>query len=458
MSESGDVAAGSATAATSGAHISVCLSGGGHRASLFGLGALLYLVDAGKGPEIASIASISGGSLTNGYVGLHSDLSGATDDAAQRRFWAEVTPLARTVATGGTVWASWRTYLYLLTLAAVLAAATWLCFPLGTWASVGVWVVALVLFGWLATRRSAVARASFDAKLFHGRRLTDMRPGVDHVIAAADLQTAEQVYFSRRFVYSYRLGWGAPKDLEVAWAAQASACLPGAFAPVTKRASAFGFQHSRTETPNRVLLVDGGVYDNMGTQWPLNVDQRLRATGAPTPPPVIPDEVIVVNASAAMGVERRRTARWPLIGEITSLLADKDMLYDQTTAVRRRLLFARFRATRRGTPEPPAMNGVIAQIDRSPLDLAGSFAGGTDAAADRARKVVAQLSGLADWDAEAKANAAVKTTLSRIQADRAAGLLRHAYALVMADTCVLLGYPLLDLPPLERFRELVKRS
>ena len=41
-------------------HIAVALSGGGHRAALFGLGALLYLVDAGKGPELATISSVSG--------------------------------------------------------------------------------------------------------------------------------------------------------------------------------------------------------------------------------------------------------------------------------------------------------------------------------------------------------------------------------------------------------------
>jgi hypothetical protein len=40
-------------------HIAVALSGGGHRAALFGLGALLYLIDAGKGPEIGCVSSVS---------------------------------------------------------------------------------------------------------------------------------------------------------------------------------------------------------------------------------------------------------------------------------------------------------------------------------------------------------------------------------------------------------------
>ena len=44
--------------------IAVALSGGGHRACLFALDALLYLVDAGKAKQLTSIASVSGGSLT----------------------------------------------------------------------------------------------------------------------------------------------------------------------------------------------------------------------------------------------------------------------------------------------------------------------------------------------------------------------------------------------------------
>jgi hypothetical protein len=45
------------------------MSGGGHRATLFVLGALIYLVDAKANEGVTSIASVSGGSLTNGLVG-----------------------------------------------------------------------------------------------------------------------------------------------------------------------------------------------------------------------------------------------------------------------------------------------------------------------------------------------------------------------------------------------------
>ena len=40
-------------------HIGVALSGGGHRATVFGLGALLALVDQGLNREVVSVASLS---------------------------------------------------------------------------------------------------------------------------------------------------------------------------------------------------------------------------------------------------------------------------------------------------------------------------------------------------------------------------------------------------------------
>jgi hypothetical protein len=50
--------------------IGLCLSGGGHRASIFSLGALLYLVDANRHCDIEAISSVSGGSLTSGFFAV----------------------------------------------------------------------------------------------------------------------------------------------------------------------------------------------------------------------------------------------------------------------------------------------------------------------------------------------------------------------------------------------------
>lgn len=46
----------------------VALSGGGHRASLFALGALMASVDRRLNLGVAQISSVSGGSITNAFV------------------------------------------------------------------------------------------------------------------------------------------------------------------------------------------------------------------------------------------------------------------------------------------------------------------------------------------------------------------------------------------------------
>ncbi|HET6950706.1 MAG TPA: hypothetical protein VFI47_10035 [Acidimicrobiales bacterium] len=432
-------------------HIAVALSGGGHRASLFALGALLYLIDAGKGPEIATVSSISGGSITNGYVGMTTDLRTVSPDG----FWRDAQPFARQITAVGTVFAAPLTLSYLAAGAAVIVGAVVATVLLNAAAAWLVWAVALLAVGWLAQQRSWIASRAFDRALFRGARLDAMHAGVAHVICAADLQTAEHVYFSARFVNSYRAGWGLPGGLRLARAVQASAALPGAFNAVVLPVDVHDFEKSPPFTSFK--LTDGGVYDNMGTEWPIRLAERL---GEGTPPVALAtaDELIVINASAGQGVVRRRSLRTPLLGEISTLLAVKDVLYDQTTAVRRRLLDLRFRVTRR---DPAAREGRLAgalvQIDRSPFDLPDAFEG-SDTLGARAKDVIERLGGddaRQAWRDAADANRSVKTALSKIPADHAASVLRHAYALTMANCHVLLDYPLVEPPDDTRFRELV---
>jgi hypothetical protein len=76
----------------------------------------------------------------------------------------------------------------------------------------------------------------------------------------------------------------------------------------------------------------------------------------------------------------------------------------------------------------------------------------------RARAALAALAMRSDeeWQADADANRAVVTQLSKIKPDVAARLMRHAYALTMAHAHVLLGYPLLIIPEPASFVELTR--
>src|SRR5689334_3024278 len=98
-------------------HIGVAISGGGHRATVWGLGTLLYLVDAGKHREVAAISSVSGGSITNGVVAHEVDLP-QTDAPT---FDAKVAPLVRHVADTGLFFWGPATNVYVISVFATVA-------------------------------------------------------------------------------------------------------------------------------------------------------------------------------------------------------------------------------------------------------------------------------------------------------------------------------------------------
>lgn len=50
----------------------------------------------------------------------------------------------------------------------------------------------------------------------------------------------------------------------------------------------------------------------------------------------------------------------------------------------------------------------------------------------------------------------VRTTLSRLGTETAAYLLYHGYVLAMVNLHVILGYPLLPVPSIDRFRSIVR--
>jgi predicted acylesterase/phospholipase RssA len=450
--------------ANGGPGIGVALSGGGHRAALFDLGALLYLIDAGKGPQLRSVSSVSGGSLTNAFLGHAADLSTVDSETT----WAHARAFATQVARRGTLWAAPVTYLYLGSIVVLIALAVAVSFVGRAWLCAPVWVIVIALCGWLSQQRSAVVARAFDATLFRRRPLTSMNTGVSHVLCATDLQMGQTVFFSSNFVYAWRTGWGTPGDLRTARAVQASAALPAAFSVVSLPLSRFGLPQPGApdrQAPQRFKLLDGGVYDNMGSEWLLGLGERLTEG---TPPaglhPV--DEVVVVNASAGDDVIARRWVTVPFIGEIASLLAVKDVMYRQTTAVRRRLLNTRYRIARdedRGRIDPnagvlqEALRGATIQINRSPFEIPTNYRSGTDALAARARAAIAILGDQTRefWAAEADRNRRVKTTLSRVTPARAESLIRHGYMLSMVNCHVLLDYPLVGPPPSEKVRWLV---
>ncbi len=438
------------------AGIAVAMSGGGHRAALFGLGTLLYLADSGKSAEVTSISSVSGGSLTNAFVAQGVDYRKAT----AREFEEAVAPFARQIAQRGTVFAWPGTWVYVAALVLALAGAValwWLPWP---WAlRLVAFVAAFLVVAELARQRGNVCARAFAATLFSPRgkpsKLRDIEPGIDHVLCATELHCGEHVYFSGRFVCSYELGWGEPGDLPLHLAVQASASLPGAFPVGWLGTARHGFTQGR-HAPRRMALTDGGVYDNMADQWPQAVDARKRRWPDLAAGLQEPDELVVVSASAPLSWGRLSSLGLPVLGELLALLRSKDVLYDNTASLRRWGLVGRFD---RAALQKKGLKGALVHIPRSPFEIPRKFELSSDWP-DRAARAREVLDKLKDEDEEgwgdiAAANSEVKTGLSGLGTEVSARLIRHSYVLAMANLHVILGYPLLEVPPMERFRRLV---
>ena len=442
--------------------IAVALSGGGHRASLFGLGVLSYLVDADKNRNVTSISSVSGGSLTNGYLAQAGDYSRLSSSAFERLVSR---PLARRLASNGTLWASCITWIYIVVLAVTFVAAlsTWFL-PLGSVARL--FVFAMAVLGWislLASRRGDVCGIAFRTQLFSDKgRATSLgeiqQSNVQHVFCATDLHAGEHVYFSGGFVCSYRLGWGRPADLGLHVAVQASAALPGAFPPRWLRTARHGFQDGEQETPFFMVLSDGGVYDNMADQWPVGIHSRRQRWPSRSSELRVPTELVVVNASGPSGWTSVWRLGLPGAGEIFSMARVIRVLYEKTTTTRRISLVDRFdRAARDGT----GLKGALIMINRSPFWVPNYYLERDSAwpgRAERAHKVIEALGedNRERWEQIATSNTRVRTTLSHLGTETAAYLLYHGYVLAMANLHVILGYPLLPVPSIDRFRSIVR--
>ena len=444
--------------------IAIALSGGGHRASLFGLGVLLYLTDAGRNRDVVSVSSVSGGSLANAWLAQRGDYSNLTPEELESRI---VRPFARRVAHLGTLWAAWTTWAYVFALLISLLAVTalwWLPVDL-VWRKT-CFVSGLVGCGLLAGLRGRVCALAFRRTLYSADGSPTLlreieHKNVQHVICATDVRAGHHVYFSGDFVYSYRLGWGSPAEFRLADAVQVSAAFPGLFPLRWLATKQHGFVDGAARgAPHFMVLSDGGVYDNMAEQWPIGVGSRKRRWPTHSDALQEPNTLVVVDASGPMRWARIRRLRIPAIGEVFALYRVIQVLYDKTTATRRISLVDQFdRAAR----DERGLEGALVMINRSPYFTAEYFSKQTETWPERAKRATRVLEVLGDenregWEHLAKENSRVNTTLSCLGGEVAARLLRHGYVSAMTNLHVILGFPLLAVPSSDRFKQLVARQ
>jgi hypothetical protein len=475
-----------------GNRVAVAISGGGYRASAWGLGVLWALVDAGVNADVSMVASVSGGSITNAQVGQGPDYCSISSDEFANR----ATPYAERLVGRPAAWLGalvvtmlgWLAAWLLIALerpgvvpvavaislvASVVGAATsgdlvfnrielWLYIhlllglvALVVWAS-GVIPVfgSVLLLGTVALARGPVVGWCL------GRSLRTLSPGRDdslgglnaeplHVFLATELRAGHHAAFARDFVYCFDLGLGAKPALPVRVAVQASSNLPGAFPTRWVRTAGMNLRGG-DHSAGWMALSDGGDYDNMGDQWPLGLVDRIeRLSGSedivnhPPAMAVLQDWrarmgtfVIVANASGALGYRRVWKGVLPVLGELLGLLQVKDVLYDNGNSVRRQRLIEWFDA---GTPA-----GTLVHISSSPYTLAKGWSD-----RDRAQAAIAWLDSHmteAEWNQQVTVARAVGTQFWPLGRAKTRAVVRAAYAQTMAHLHLKLGTPFHQLP------------
>ncbi len=221
--------------------IGLCLSGGGYRAMLFHLGALIRLNEAGLLAKLKRISSVSGGSIAAAVLGLKwKRLGFVTGVAVNLR--EEVVEPVRTMA-GKTI-------------------------------DVEAIIEGLLLPGSVSER----LEQAYDYRLFGGATLQDLpsdEEGPRIVINATSVQSGALFRFSRPFMADYRVGQVKSPRVSLAKAVAASSAFPPVLSPCVVRANPADFVPDpncplqRPPFTSEIVLSDGGVYDNLGleTVW-----------------------------------------------------------------------------------------------------------------------------------------------------------------------------------------------
>lgn len=128
--------------------------------------------------------------------------------------------------------------------------------------------------GWLlqspiprSASRTTILRRVFG-DIFDHQTLPELRPDRPKLlIVACELRYKSAFYFAAESVGSWQLGAAAPGDIEIAHAVAASAAYP-VFLPALDEMMLF--TKAGVSEQQRAILTDGGVYDNLGLAplWP----------------------------------------------------------------------------------------------------------------------------------------------------------------------------------------------
>lgn len=233
--------------------VGLALSGGGLRAIAFHLGCLRAMHDRGVLDRVRVISGVSGGAIASAVyaysLDTFADFDARLRDLLRRGLQREIARRAilrpRAAAALGSRLAAGTAAMGAKSMARIRRKRD-IQPPLRRWVS-----------------RTDAFEATLAARLFDSAPLTaPRRDNIDVVINACDLRTGSAVRFGSRESGIWRLG-RMVEPVAVATAVAASAAYPLLLPALDRR---YEFERrDGTRRPERVVLTDGGVFDNLGT-------------------------------------------------------------------------------------------------------------------------------------------------------------------------------------------------
>ncbi len=218
--------------------VGLAFSGGGYRATLFHAGALLRMAELDILRRVDRISSVSGGSITTGLL-------------------AKTWPRFFDVATGRADVALMRQHF----LGAVRAATA-------RTLDVRVGIAGLLPFTSAGNKLSAL----YDKHVFDGMLLREIPEKPKFIFNATNIQTGGLIRFTRNYIADWRALTATTKRVPLADAVAASSAFPPVLAPLRLDLhredvrTPEGARFDNPELHREPVLLDGGVYDNLGLE------------------------------------------------------------------------------------------------------------------------------------------------------------------------------------------------
>jgi NTE family protein len=295
--------------------IVLALSGGGFRATLFHCGSLWRLNELGYLPKLDRISSVSGGSITAGRLALRWPSLNFQNEVAANLVPEVIDPLRefcrRSVDTPS------------ITKGALLP-----------WKSI-----------------SDMVQKQYEGHLLGNATLQTMPDRPRFIFNTTNMATGVSFRFSKPYAADYRIGMIENPQFRISLAVTASSAFPPVLSPVVVDVPPQSFKQTegadfypQVEYRERLVLTDGGAYDNLGLETTWRFQQ-----------------VLVSDAGAPFGFVQKPKKDW--LAQTRRVL---DIAVNQSRALRKRWLIERYtRGERQG-----AYWGIMTEIDGYKLPTA----------------------------------------------------------------------------------------